>query len=351
MIMETEVIIERPKVSDTPAQRRVDESPTKGENVLLELEKLSVRYGKLKAVDGIDLAIDSKALGLLGPNGAGKSTLIRALLGLVPASGSARIEGHDIRREGRAIRSLIGYMPEHEAWLGGLTVVRYLRLMGEMCGLPPRAAMERAHEVLFYVGLGEVRYRKLDGLSYGLHQKVRLAQALVHGPRVLILDEPTGGLDPAAREEMLGLINDMVARSQGKVIISSHILRDIEVCCSEVVVMKRGRIVAAGNIEQMRQTDENLLELRVKGDMEHFIAELSSIGCECRLNERDTIQVATPDGMPTGAIYAIAQKLNVQIRHLYARADSLEDIFIKVMEDESGAEPGTSTRDSTTMRG
>lgn len=339
--METEVIIERPKVIDSPTRRRADEPVNKGGNVLLELEKLSVRYGRIQAVDNIDLTIDSKALGLLGPNGAGKSTLIRALLGLVPAKGQARVEGHDIRREGRAIRSLIGYMPEHEAWLGGMTVVRYLRLMGEMCGLPPRAAMERAHEVLFYVGLGEVRYRKLDGLSYGLHQKVRLAQALVHGPRILILDEPTSGLDPAAREEMLGLINDMVARSQGKVIISSHILRDIEVCCKEVVVLKRGCVVAAGNIEEMRQTDENLLELRIKGELEHFISSLSAIGCECRMNERDTIQVATPDGMPVSAIYEIANKQKVQIRHLYARTDSLEDIFIKVMEDETDAKPGT----------
>ncbi|MCE5229751.1 ABC transporter ATP-binding protein [bacterium] len=308
--------------------------------MLLEIEKMTVRYGGLKAIDNIDLSIDSKALGLLGPNGAGKSTLIRALLGLLPAHGHARLEGHDIRHEGRAIRGLIGYMPEHEAWLGGMTVVRYLRLMGEMCGLPPRAAMERAHEVLFYVGLGEVRYRKLDGLSYGLHQKVRLAQALVHGPRILILDEPTSGLDPAAREEMLGLINDMVSRSQGKVIISSHILRDIEVCCKEVVVLKKGHVVAAGNIEQMRQTDDNLLELRVKGNMEHFMAELSAIGCECRMNERDTIQVATPDGLRTSAIYEIARRQKLQIRHLYARTDSLEDIFIKVMEDEAEPDQG-----------
>ncbi|MEN6624963.1 MAG: ABC transporter ATP-binding protein [Candidatus Sumerlaeia bacterium] len=308
-----------------------------GVNVLLELEKLSVNYGSFKAIDNIDLSIDSKALGLLGPNGAGKSTLIRALLGLLPAHGRARLEGHDIRHEGRAIRGLIGYMPEHEAWLGNMTVVRYLRLMGEMCGLPPRAAMERAHEVLFYVGLGEVRYRKLDGLSYGLHQKVRLAQALVHGPRVLILDEPTSGLDPAAREEMLHLINDMVARSQGKVIISSHILRDIEVCCKEVVVLKKGKVVAAGNIEQMRQTDENQLELRIKGDMERFMAELGLIGCDCRLMERDTIQLATPNGMKPSAIYEIAGRLGIQIRHLYARRDSLEDIFIKVMEDEPGS--------------
>ncbi len=302
--------------------------------MLLQLTNFSARYGSIQALDGINLALDSPALGLLGPNGAGKSTLIRSLLGLVPASGEARLEGHDIRAEGRHIRELVGYMPEHEAWLGGMTVVHFLRLMGELCGLPPRAAMERAHEVLFYVGLGEIRYRPLNGLSYGLHQKVRLAQALVHGPRVLILDEPTSGLDPAAREEMLSLINDMVARGAGKVIISTHILRDVETCCKDVVVLKRGKIVAAGNIDQMRHTAENSFELRIKGDQERFVAALSELGCECRLGRRDVLEIITPNGLRPRVIHEAALRLGVQIRHFYARRDSLEDIFLKVLEDE-----------------
>ena len=302
--------------------------------MLLELENVHVAYGRRPALDGVNLAIDSKALGLLGPNGAGKSTLIRAILGLDPAKGSARLEGRDVRREGRRIRELIGYMPEHESYVSGMTVIRFLRLMGEMCGLPPRAAMERAHEVLFYVGLGEVRYRPIDGLSYGLHQRVRLAQALIHGPGVLILDEPTNGLDPSAREEMLALIRDMIATSQSKVIISSHILRDIEICCQEVVVMKRGKVVAAGNIEQMRQVREHLFELRLKGDIDRFMAALAELGCECRLGVRDSLQVTTPNGLSGREVFAIARSQGVQVRHFYARRDSLEDVFLKVMEDE-----------------
>ncbi len=193
--------------------------------------------------------------------------------------------------------------------------------------------------------------RKLDGLRTVLHQKVRLHRARARATRFDFGCNPTTPRPPA-REEMLGSDQRHGRAQPGQ---GHHQLA--HPARHRVCVQRGGRDEARadrwrpGNIEQMRQTDENLLELRVKGDMEHFIAELSSIGCECRLNERDTIQVATPDGMPTGAIYAIAQKLNVQIRHLYARADSLEDIFIKVMEDESGAEPGTSTRDSTTMRG
>ena len=309
--------------------------------MLLELDHLTVHYGRRKALEDLTLQIDSKALGLLGPNGAGKSTLIRTLLGLVPSSaGRARLDDLDIRKEGKRIRELIGYMPEHEAYLSGMTVVRYLRMMGEMCGLESHAAMERAHEVLFYVGLGEVRYRKMEGFSYGMQQKVRLAQALIHGPRILILDEPTNGLDPAARDEMLGLIREMVANSASKLIISSHLLKDIETCCQEVLVLKKGRIAAAGNIEAMKQTRENLYDLRVKGDVDRLMAELGALGCDCRLGDREMLQVQTTDGLAPRVIFEIAQRNKVQIRHFYARKDSLEDVFLKALEDNTNAECG-----------
>jgi ABC-2 type transport system ATP-binding protein len=305
--------------------------------MLLQLENLNVSYGRRMALEDVSVAIESKALGLLGPNGAGKSTLIRALLGLVPiGSGGAKIEDLDVRSEGKRIRELIGYMPEHESYLAGMTAVRFLRFMGEMCGLDPRAAMERAHEVLFYVGLGEVRYRPLESLSYGLHQKVRLAQALIHGPKILILDEPTNGLDPAARDEMLALIRDMIAHSGSKVLISSHLLKDIETCCHDVMVLKKGRMAAAGNIEEMKQTDRNAIELRIKGDLDPFMAALSELGCECRLGDHDEIQVTTPDGLQPRAFFEIAHRQRAQIRHFYAKRDTLEDIFLKALEEESG---------------
>ena len=315
--------------------------------MLLELDNLTVRYGRHLALDGVNLRMDSRALGLLGPNGAGKSTLIRTLLGLVRhESGTARLEGLDIAREGKRIRELIGYMPEHEAHLTGMSVVRYLRYMGELCGLPPRAAMERAHEVLFYVGLGEVRYRTLDGFSYGMMQKVRLAQALIHGPRILILDEPTNGLDPAAREEMLSLLREMIRSSGSKVIISSHLLGDIETCCEDVVVMKRGKVVAGGNIEAMKHTEANLYEMRIKGELDPFIGALAELGCECRIDRRDVLQVTTPEGLASERIFHIAREQWVQVRHFYAKKDSLEDIFLKVLEDEVPAEPVAAGQES-----
>ena len=307
--------------------------------MLLELDRLTVRYGRRVALDDISLAIDSRALGLLGPNGAGKSTLIRALLGLTPISaGRAKLEGLSASDRGLALRERVGYMPEHESHLTGMTVVRFLRYMGELCGLAPETAMERAHETLFLVGLGEARYRKLEGFSYGMLQKVRLAQALIHGPSVLILDEPTNGLDPAAREEMLGLISRMVETSEVKVIVCSHLLKDIETCCREVMVLKRGRVVAAGNIEAMKQTRRQVYEVRVRGSLDRFMAGLSERGCECRLGARDVLEIATPDGMTTRALFEIARERSAQLRHFYAKRDTLEDIFLKAMEDEAPAE-------------
>ncbi|HOE97117.1 MAG TPA: ABC transporter ATP-binding protein [Candidatus Sumerlaeota bacterium] len=305
--------------------------------MLLELDNVTVRYGARKAIDQVSLRLESRALGLLGPNGAGKSTLIRALLGLQPlAGGTARLEGLDIRRQGKRIREIVGYMPEHESYLGSMTVVRFLRFMGELCGLPPGAAMERAHEVLFYVGLGEVRYRKMEGFSYGMQQKVRLAQALIHGPRVLILDEPTNGLDPAARDDMLRLIQDMVRNSGSRLIISSHLLKDIESCCEEVVVLNKGRVTAAGNIAAMKQTDERRFELRIKGPLDPFVAALSELGCQCRLGKREALQVVLPEHLPPRRIFEVARGQRVQIRHYYARKDTLEDVFLKALEDDAG---------------
>jgi len=321
--------------------------------MLLELDHFSVSYGRRPALRDLTLSMESKALGLLGPNGAGKSTLIRTLLGLLPAyTGRAHIEGLDVRRQGKRIRELVGYMPEHESYLPGMTAVRFLRFMGEMCGLPPGAATERAHEVLFYVGLGEVRYRPIDGLSYGMHQKVRLAQALIHGPRVLILDEPTNGLDPDARKEMLHLIGEMVEHSESKIVMCSHLLKDIETCCRDVLVLKKGQVVASGNIEEMKRTDENVFELRLKGNVDRFLADLAQLGCQTAVGDHDNFQVTTPPAFHSRAFFEVAHRHQVQIRHFYARRDSLEDIFLQALleEDKGPTDRSHSTRKEPAVR-
>src|SRR5579862_7110908 len=190
---------------------------------VIALAGLSVRFGEREILKDLRVSVSGRTIGLLGPNGAGKSTLIQTLLGFVPAnSGTASIFGHDIRREQRAVRTLIGYMPENDSFIANMSAVTFIRMMGEISGLPPGAALERAHEVLFYVGLGEARYRMLGTYSLGMKQLAKLAQAIVHGPRLLILDEPTNGLDPPARARMIRLIQEMRESGEMHLLICSH---------------------------------------------------------------------------------------------------------------------------------
>ena len=199
---------------------------------VIELAGLSVRFGNRDILQDLRVSLTGRTIGLLGPNGAGKSTLIQTLLGFVPLSaGSASIFGHDIHQQTRELRALVGYMPENDAFIANLTAVSFIRMMGELAGLPPEAALERAHEVLFYVGLGEARYRLLGTYSLGMKQLAKLAQAIVHGPRLLILDEPTNGLDPPARIRMIRLIKEMKDTGSMHIVLCSHLLRDVEETC------------------------------------------------------------------------------------------------------------------------
>src|SRR6516165_5779405 len=210
---------------------------------IVELDGLTVRFGNREILSELQGSLSSAAIGLLGPNGAGKSTLIQSLLGFWPiASGTAHIFGHNIRREAPQVRKLVGYMPESDAFVAEMTAIEFVTMMGELSGLPYDVALERAHEVLFYVGLGEARYRELGTYSLGMKQLAKLAQAIVHGPKLVILDEPTNGLDPQARIRMIRLIQEMKALRAMSILICSHLLRDIEETCEEAVILKAGEI-------------------------------------------------------------------------------------------------------------
>lgn len=307
--------------------------------MFLELDNLSVKFYNRLILNALNCNMDSRAIGLLGPNGAGKSTLIRTLLGFIkPSSGTARVAGLDIRKDSLRLRSLVGYMPEHESFIYGLTPVRLLRFMGELCGMSSKDAMERAHEVLFYVGLGEVRYRNIETLSLGMQQKVKLAQALVHGPKLLILDEPTNALDPAGRQEMLNLIRDILKNSESHIILCSHILKDVEYCCEDVIVLNKGKIILSGNINKLRTVDEKVYDIKIKGNIDRFIADLSQFGCQCSLRERDVIRVVLPQEQRTELLFELARKNNIQLRHFYYKRDTLEDIFLQALEDSEQKE-------------
>jgi ABC-2 type transport system ATP-binding protein len=234
---------------------------------VIELDGLEVRFGERVILNRLKAALTGRSIGLLGPNGAGKSTLINTLLGFhKPAAGTARIFGRDIRTHAREVRSLVGYMPENDAFIAGMSGVRFVRLMAELAGLPRAHALERAHEAFFYVGLGEVRYRALGTYSLGMKQAAKLAQAIAHGPKLLFLDEPTNGLDPPARVRMIQLIQEIRDRGDLHLILSSHLLRDVEECCDEVLILKDGKVAAFCNLEEERRANRRFLEIETRGE-------------------------------------------------------------------------------------
>ena len=317
--------------SAAPASHAVDTAP------VISMEGLSVSLGGRPILKDLTATLTGRCIGLLGPNGAGKTTLLHTLLGFYPPNGgTARVCGRDIRRELREVRALLGYMPENDAFIAGMSGVRFVRLMAELAGVPHSQAIERAHEVLFYVGLGEARYRDVGSYSLGMKQLAKLAQALVHSPKILFLDEPTNGLDPPARTRMLRLIRDIRDAGEVRVILSSHLLRDVEECCEEVLVLKDGRIATYTNLEEERRANRKFLELELRSETEGasaaFAEEVEARGAELAAGARQRLKLVLPEGLGVRDLYEIAAARNVQIRRLDYKKDSLEDIFLKAME-------------------
>lgn len=306
-------------------------------NPVIELEGLTVSLGRREILHDLRVALSGRAIGLLGPNGAGKTTLIHTLLGFHPPSrGHARIFGEDIEAHAKQIRARIGYMPERDAFIAGMSAVHFVRLMAELSGLPPEAALERAHEALFFVGLGEARYRTLDTYSLGMKQMAKLAQAIVHGPQLIILDEPTNGLDPPARQRMLDMITRIRDGGHAKVLFSSHLLRDVEECCEDVLILKDGNIAAYCDLEKERKSNVRAVEIETRGDGLGFAEAARAIGCAIDAANDRRIRLILADSVSVADLYKIAADRGVQLRRLNYKRDSLEDIFLKAMENGHG---------------
>jgi len=300
---------------------------------VIELDELSVRFGDRDILKSLQIALFGRIIGLLGPNGAGKSTLIHTLLGFCPASsGTARIFGHDVRTKTDKVRSLVGYMPENDSLIADMTAVSFVRMMGELSGLPKEEALERAHEVLFYVGLGEARYRRLGTYSLGMRQLAKFAQAIVHGPRLLILDEPTNGLDPVARQRMIRLIREIKDSGEMHLLLSSHLLRDVEETCEDVLILKQGQIVHYSNLDSERRANKRFAEIQTQGNDAGLAEALTGLGCECVAGGAGRFKMVLPKGFELREIYRLAAARDLQLRRLNYRRDTLEDIFLKAME-------------------
>ncbi|MGC4065728.1 MAG: ABC transporter ATP-binding protein [Polyangiaceae bacterium] len=308
-----------------------------------ELLDLTVRLGNRTVLDCLRGAFRGRSIGLLGPNGAGKSTLINTLLGFhTPAAGSTRVFGIDPRVHPNQVRPWLGYMPENDAFVASMSGVHFVRYMGELSGLPPRAALERAHEILSYVGLGEERYRKLGTYSVGMKQQIKLAQAIVHGPKLVFLDEPTNGLDPSARMRMLRLLRQIRDDGRTTLVISSHLLPDVEECCDEVLLLKRGRIHSHVDLEEQRRANRHVLDIRASGMTQAFTRGLIELGCDCATSDATSdgdsvvtrLRVVHGEGLDVRTIYALAQRLDVLLLRLSQRRDSLEELFLDAFRDE-----------------
>jgi ABC-2 type transport system ATP-binding protein len=298
---------------------------------VIEAKGLTKLYPRVRALNDLTLDVPGGAVGLLGPNGAGKSTLIKILLGFTaPTQGSVRVLGLDPAATPLEIRQHVGYMPEVESHIPILSAVDYVYLAARLTGLPHTDAMQRTHRVLNYVGLHDERYRKIGTYSTGMKQKVKFAQAIVHHPKLLLLDEPTTGLDPRAREEMLLLIRDIAHGKGIDVVLSTHILHDVEVVCDHVMIMHQGALVASDALSAMTAAAEAAYEVRVKGDRSAFLHSLKAEGLEGVLGvEEDDVRIAHPDG--TAPILRAAVAAGVQIRRLSRPQTTLEDRFSKII--------------------
>lgn len=310
---------------------------TYDEPAVVDLHGLSISFGRRQILKNLRGDLRGKAIGLLGPNGAGKTTLIHTLLGFHhPTAGTAQIFGHDIVDEAKKIKTLIGYMPERDSFIAKMSAVHFVRLMGELSGLPSEAALERAHEALFYVGLGEARYRKLETYSLGMKQLAKLAQAIVHGPKLIFLDEPTNGLDPPARLRMIKLIREIRDSGQANIVLSSHLLLDVEECCDEILILRDGQIAVYCNLEEERKSNRKFLMLETRGDQQRFVEALAKLGCEYAITNASRLKVVLQDGVEVRDLYRLAAQEQVQLRRLSYKRDSLEDIFLKAMENGHG---------------
>lgn len=299
---------------------------------VIEVRGVTKKFKRFTALDNISLSIPRASVGLLGANGAGKTTLIRTLLGLSkPNSGSASVAGFDTQTQGTKVREHVGYMPEADALPMSTTAADFVGHMAEMSGLPARQARQRAADVLYQVGLSEERYRLIKGFSTGMRQRVKLAQAIVHDPDLVFLDEPTAGMDPQGRDDMLELVERIYKNLGIAVVFSSHILEDIELVCDYVVILDDGKLVTAQPLDKMETVGGQVI-VRIDGDAEAFAAELRRNGVTVRTNDvelaRDEMIVEQEDERVYDMIRDLAVHQQVALRSLRSKSRTLEDIYL-----------------------
>ncbi len=303
---------------------------------------VAVTYGQIVALDNFSVDIPSGIVGLLGPNGAGKSTFIKAILGLlVPQKGEIKIAGHDPTTESVLVRDMIGYMPEHDCLIENFTAIDFVSYMGQISGMKKRDAMPRSHEMLDFVGIGEERYRQISSYSTGMKQRVKLAQAIVHDPKILFLDEPTNGMDPQGREDMLNLIRK-ISDSDKSILVSTHILDDIEKVSDHALIISNGKLITQGNLDELLAGKENLKYVQVRGNelaRVNFVKLLrDSYDVRSVTNESGQTRIVFMNPGDGNTIFRLSQEANVQLRAYSPERATLEDVFIGSLDQQNGGD-------------
>ena len=295
---------------------------------LLRLNDLGKTFGTVQALGPLDVELQPGAWGLLGPNGAGKTTLILVLLGLLrPTSGDARILGLDPTASPLKIRERIGYVPEGEAFVPGYTGVGFVAFCGQLCGMKRADALGRAHEVLDYVGLGEARYRKVSEYSTGMRQRAKLAAAIVHDPDLLILDEPTNGLDPPGRKEMLKLLDELAHTHKIPMLYASHVLPDVEAVCDKILILEQGRSRFVGPISELLAEADRTYDVVLRGDVATVASALVAAGAQVAKPENGTLRVTLPEVGREDIVLRAVVDAGAQLRSMRQVARDLEEGF------------------------
>ena len=306
--------------------------------MLLSLEKIVKNYGRVRALDELSLSVGPGIIGLLGPNGAGKSTLIKVLLGLVRiTSGSGRVLDYEIGRDSRAIRGQVGYMPEDDCYLPGLSGVEMVRFAARLSGIPSLEALRRAHEILDFCGIEQERYRTVETYSAGMRQKLKFAQAIVHDPPLLILDEPTLGLDPEEREAMLSRVRVLAVKAGKAVVLSTHILPDVQTICDTVIIVAKGRVRIVERLEVLTRPVSPAYRVRVFGSAAALAERIRRAGMDAQPGPDDTLTLATADEEVVRRVWDWAREAGVGIRTLLPDQNSLEQIFLDAVREDRGA--------------
>jgi ABC-2 type transport system ATP-binding protein len=300
---------------------------------IIEAKQLSKSFGALRALDNVTVQIPPGTIGLLGPNGAGKSTFIKCILNLeTPTSGTAQVLGRDITTHNRGSREKVGYSPERDCHISGMAGCEYVTYCGQLSGMTFRAARQRAHEILDLVGMGQERYRSVDSYSTGMKQRVKLAQALVHDPEIVFLDEPTNGLDPSGREHILRLVGALYRELGTSVVVSSHLLKDIERICDRVIIIAHGRLIAHDSIETLKNQHRRVVELTPTGEPQRFLQVLTSAGLTVERLTNGRLRLEAEN-------HSVEDLLRLMSHHqlppteIVANPNALHELFLKALAD------------------